>query len=44
MAHVGGRDPVAKFKRRDADQQVRERQTDTECGILPIDLTGSKCH
>ena len=40
VAHIGGRNPVAKLERRDTDQQVGEGHTDALGSILAVDLTG----
>jgi hypothetical protein len=44
VAHIGGRNPVAKLERRDTDQQVGEGHTDALGSILAVDLTGPESH
>jgi hypothetical protein len=44
VAHIGGRNAVAKLQRRNADQQVGERYTDALGGILAVDLTGPESY
>ena len=44
VAHIGGRNLVAKLQRRDADQQVGERHSDALSSILAVDLAGPESH
>ena len=44
MANIGGGYAVVQFQSGYADQQIRERKTNTFCLILAVDLSGAKRH